>query len=96
MELKEEFTPRGFKAIRFNDLYDAKCNIQQSSWATRDSSWLGIEDILAAKVNGGRPDGWVTYVLPEDVFLTTRIHLDRELAKILVDVLNKFIETGEI
>lgn len=94
-----EKTNRGFSIIRFNDRYGIPCNIQKSSLATQDCIWLGVEDgnpqIMAKDVmeNG---IGWVKYPIPDKVMLTTRMHLNQEQAKWLVEILNKFIETGNI
>ncbi len=99
MEIKESLTNRGFKLIEFDDLYNAKCNIQKSSLATNDAIWFGIADsepkIMASKIKEGGT-GWVDYPIPEDVILTTRMHLSREQIKDLLPILQRFIETGEI
>jgi len=99
MEIKESYTQRGFKLIEFIDLYEKKCNIQKSSLATEDAIWFGVENanpqIMASKTEKGGT-GWVDYAIPEDVFLTTRMHLTREQVEILIPVLQKFVDTGEI
>ena len=99
MELKETYTLRGFKLIEFSDLYGAKCNIQKSSLATDDAIWFGIENaepkILAFKTKEGGI-GWVDYPIPEDVLLTTRMHLNREQVAELIPILQAFVEVGEI
>ncbi|WP_072728362.1 hypothetical protein [Paenibacillus sp. NAIST15-1] len=92
-------TNRGFTVINFTDLYDVKCSLQKSSLATEDAVWLGVDyvdpKILASKTPQGGT-GWVPYEIPEDVLLTTRMHLNREQAKELVSALNVFIETGDL
>jgi len=92
-------TPRGFALRKFSDLYGASCSIQKSSLATDDAIWLGVDDadpqILASKVREGAT-GWVKYPIPEDVLLTTRMHLNREQVAELLPVLQKFVDTGEI
>jgi hypothetical protein len=99
MEFKESYTARGFKLIQFEDLYDAKCNVQKSSLATDDAIWFGIEDaepkIMASKIKKGGV-GWVDYSIPKDVSLTTRMHLNREQVKELIPILQRFVDTGEI
>lgn len=92
-------TNRGFTLIEFKDYYDAKCSLQKSSLATEDAIWLGIDDadpkIMASKTPQGGT-GWIKYEIPDDVMLSTRMHLTRKQAKQLVDALNVFIETGEL
>lgn len=99
MNFKESHTNRGFKLIEFTDCYDAKCNIQKSSLATEDAIWLGVEDanpqIMASKVKKNGV-GWVKYSIPEDVLLTTRMHLTREQVRDLISILKRFVDTGEI
>lgn len=99
MDIKETQTNRGFKLIKFEDFYNIKCNIQESSLATEEAIWFGVEDpeplIMASKtVEGGT--GWVKYPIPDDVKLTTRMHLTREQVKELLPILQKFVDTGEI
>jgi len=50
---------------------------------------------MASKTEKGGT-GWVDYAIPEDVFLTTRMHLTREQVKMLIPILQKFVDTGEI
>jgi hypothetical protein len=40
--------------------------------------------------------GWVKYNIPDDVLLTTRMHLSRKDALKLLPKLIKFILTGEL
>lgn len=92
-------TCRGFLLLSFLDDNNTPCNIQKSSLATKDCIWLGLDDvdpkILASKtLQGGT--GWVKYDISEDVFINTRMHLDRKQAKELAKVLNKFAKTGEL
>lgn len=99
MEIKKSKTDRGFDLIEFKDRYNTKCNIQKSSLATEDAIWFGVENanpkIMASKIRKGAV-GWVDYQIPEDVILTTRMHLTREQVKELLPILQKFIETGDL
>lgn len=92
-------TPRGFKIIKFLDDYGCECSIQKSSAANEDKIWFGVNDpdpkIMASKTPEGGT-GWVTYPIPEDVFLNTRMHLTREQVAQLIPVLELFVKTGEI
>ena len=92
-------TDRRFSLIQFKDRNGAGCSLQQSSLATEDAIWLGIDDpdpqIMASKVQEGGT-GWVKYPIPEDVFITTRMHLTQKQVKDLLPILQKFVDTGEI
>lgn len=100
-----EVTSRGFAIGEFEDLYGEKCSIQKSSLATDDAIWLGIDDakpmIMAkdAMALGLNPEtnvGWVPYEIPDQVFLTTRMHLNREQVAALIPILQKFVDTGDL
>jgi len=100
MKIKMDKTNRGFATGKFIDRYNQECSIQKSSLATEKAIWLGVDNanpkILACKVNGGIPNGWVDYKIPEDVLLSTRMHLTQDMVKELIPVLQKFVKTGEI
>ena len=85
--------------LKKNGDYEKKCSIQKSSLATDDAIWIGINDadpqILAGKTKQGGT-GWVKYDIPGDVTFITRMHLNRALAKKILPILERFIETGEI
>jgi len=92
-------TGRGFDLIRFQDLCGETCNIQKSSLADEDAIWIGVEDanprIMAKEV---REDltGWVKYPVPESVLMSTRMHINRERAKEIISILQKFVDTGDL
>ena len=92
-------TERGFKIIAFLDNNDEKCSIQKSSAADENKIWLGIDDpnpqIMASQTPEGGT-GWVKYAIPENVLLTTRMHLNREEVSILIIALQHFVDTGEV
>jgi hypothetical protein len=73
-------TDRGFMLIQFKDEYNELCDIQQSSSAEESKIWLGIHKvnpmILASKTKCGGA-GWVNYLIPDDVFISSRMHLTR-------------------
>ena len=98
-------TNRGFAIRTFKDYYDYECRIQKSSIAEPACIWLGIVDatpqILAHKaaaygVETEETTGWVPYPIPEDVLLTTQMHLTREQARELATVLLDFANNGEL
>lgn len=103
--MKIETTHRGFAVANFLDRYGAKCSIQKSSLATEDAIWLGVDDadpkILASQaqehgVSTLETTGWVSYPIPKEVLLTTRMHLTREQVAELLPVLQRFVSTGEL
>lgn len=110
MELKKEYTPRGFGIIYFNDNYKNKCSLQESS-SYEPHIWLGVHDInakiqwkdaqkLGLNLQKENPEcnefGWCVYPIPSEVSFNSRMHLNQEQAKILGKKLLKFAETGKI
>jgi len=98
-------TDRGFAIQEFKDRYGAKCSIQKSSLATEDCIWLGIDDpdpkIMASDapkhgIQTAATTGWISYPIPKDVLLTTRMHLTQAQVEKLLPILTRFVETGEI
>lgn len=105
--LKFEYkkTDRGFPYIETKDMYNAGFSIQESSLATDYAIWLGIDDpdpkIMAsdAKKHGIKTDqeyGWIDYHVPEDVLISTRMHLTRSQVADLIPVLQHYVDTGEL
>ena len=103
--LETEHTDRGFNYIKFIDLYGEQCSLQKSSLATEDTIWLGVDDakpqIMAsdAKKLGIKTDetiGWIPYSVPNEVLMTTRMHLSQRMVKEMLPYLIEFVETGDI
>ncbi|MDB4430896.1 hypothetical protein N9137_00710, partial [Pseudomonadales bacterium] len=69
-----------------------KCSLQESSSAMAAKVWLGIDDANPIVLVEGK--GWQPYHIPEDVILTTRMHLTQEDAKLLIERLQVFVDTG--
>lgn len=97
-----QHTNRGFEVIAFKDRYDAQCSIQQSSIATEPCLWLGIDDpepkIMAsiAHKHGIQTDqttGWVKFPIPDEVAISTRMHLNVETVRGLIPVLQRWVDT---
>lgn len=95
-------TPRGFTVVAFQDSYGANCSIQESS-AIGDYSdsfdrpgssyiWLGLDD-ADPKISAAT--GWIDYPIPNDVLLSTRMHLNREQVKSLIERLNQWLDSGD-
>lgn len=103
MELN--YTGRGFGIIKFTDHYDTECSLQKSSLASEDTIWFGVDNpdpkIMASQalslgVETNKTTGWVPYPIPEEVLLSTRMHLTRKQVKDLLPILKHFVKTGEI
>lgn len=101
-------TSRGFILKKFNDAYEEKCSLQESS-ACVPHIWLGVhtpaakimwKDAQALGLNLPKisPEtnacGWCHYPIPETVFLNSRMHLNQEQAKRLAQELLFFAENG--
>lgn len=86
MELKQ--TARGFTHADFTDLYGAVCSIQDSSLATDDAIWLGVDHVNAVHMQ--------SFAGVDMERLPARMHLSREMAAELIPILQRFVETGTI
>ena len=105
MEIVPSTTGRGFALLEFSDLYGARCNVQLSSLVEPEAIWLGVESaepqIMASQaaafgVDTRETDGWVPYPIPDQVMLTTRMHLSRQQVAALIPILQRFAATGEV
>jgi len=83
---KYEKTQRGFERAEFQDRYDIKCSIQDSSLATEAAIWLGPEERFGDKEKGE------LYKVHDP----QRMHLTQDMAAKLILVLQRFVETGSI
>lgn len=96
--LKKTATNRGFGVYEFKDKYGIKCSLQDSSLATEPAIWFGVNDpkprIMASKTEKGGT-GWVPFDIPDDVLLSTRMHLTQEQVKALLPILTHFAKTGD-
>jgi hypothetical protein len=99
MKIEKTETARGFRLYTFTDRYGEKCSLQASSLASESAIWLGIDNpnpqIMASKTPEGGT-GWVPYKIPEDVMISTRMHLTVEQVKELLPILQAFVENGEL
>jgi len=98
-------TGRGFPYREFKDYYESECDIQISSIVHPDCIWLGLSnskpivmarDAKKAGIETSETVGWVSYPVPKEVQISTRMHLSKDNCIELVKVLNNFIETGEL
>jgi len=99
MDLITERTERGFDVITFKDRYNTECNIQKSSLAYEDCIWFGVacaQPKIMAKDTQQGGVGWVDYKIPDNVCITTRMHLTRKDVLKLLPILIRFVLTGNI
>ena len=98
-------TERGFYRYTFDDANMQACSLQKSSLAYVDAIWLGPNDadpkIMASQagrfgVNTAQTTGWIPYPVPDEVMMTTRMHLTREQVAELLPMLQHFVDTGEL
>lgn len=87
-------TQRGFGIIKFTDFYDYGCSLQQSSLATEEAIWLGVDDVNPQILVAGQ--GWTKIPMPEGYLAHSRMHLNRKQVQQLVVELNKWLDTGEV
>ena len=93
-KLKYSKTKHGWPFCEFDDLYDHKCYVQDSSLAFENAIWLGVRDANPLILKPG--EGWVPVDFPEGTLFTTQMHINQKQAKELVKVLERFIESGSI
>lgn len=100
---------RGFQHLEFKDHYDVPCSLQASSLAIYNKPgtsaiWLGVDDpqpkVLHGKaaqygIKTDATSGWVPYPIPEDVSLSTRMHLDRKQVAALIVHLQRWLDTDK-
>ena len=69
--------------------------------------WLGVDDAdpkvmkskareLGLQLPPGEVSGWMPYPIPDDVLLTTRMHLNEEQVRGLVERLQTWLDTGQL
>ena len=101
--MKRSKTNRGFGLIEFEDTHKTKCSVQESS--AYGNLWLGVSDIdpvimavHARKlgISTNETNGFIKYHIPEDVIMRERMHIDKKLAKKLIKILQKFVDSGTI
>lgn len=90
--LEKEVTSRGFGLYHFHDMNGHHCSLQDSSVATESAIWFGVH---APEVKIFGEHGWEDVPLPDEVFISGRMHLTQEQVKALLPILTYFAETGE-
>ena len=107
---EKDKTLRGFKLFEFDDDYNKKCSLQESS-SVEPHIWLGIDkpelrimfkdsEMLGLGLKKNYPEcneyGWCDYPIPKEVFIESRMHLNQEQAKQLAEELLYFAKTGRL
>ena len=86
-------TSRGVNIVKFRDMNDERCSLQESSEMGEPSIWLGVDRPNAQYLKDGK---WQNFPIPSDVFLTGRMHLTQEQVKELLIYLERFLYVGRI
>lgn len=94
-EVKMRYTERGFAIGEFVERNGQECSIQQSSVATEDCIWLGVDEPTVQVFRPGQ-GGWQKVPLPADVQIGGRMHLTRATVKALLPLLREFVKTGSL
>lgn len=94
MELKQ--TNRGFDITEFTDKYGEKCSLQKSSLATEDCIWLGISKPKLTVFENSSKGNYLVVDMPDNMSVSSRMHLTRDMVKELLPYLQNFVETGEL
>lgn len=88
--------------INFTDDYNVKCSLQNSS-ACEPHIWLGVnepehkvlwEDAIKLGIPVDKHEGWYDYILPLEVHVFSRMHLNQAQARELAKRLMYFAEHG--
>ena len=102
-------TSRGFEVKYFKDSYGIDCSIQESS-AIEPYIWLGVDnpelkviwsDLPKVKGLETEPtlgsdlwSGWHKVILPKEIEIFSRMHINQEQAKFLIKELKYFVKYG--
>ncbi len=98
-------TIREFDVLKFTDQYGESCSIEKSSLATEDAIWLGIDnpnpqikavDAIRLGIKTEKTVGWIPYEITKEVFISTRMHLTKQIAAELIPILQHFVKTGNL
>ena len=93
-------TERGFELYEFEDSYEVKCSLQESSNII-PSIWLGVDNVKPVMllkdvcIDQEIAVGWVNYPIPKEVMINSRMHLNVEQVEKLIPILQKFIDDNK-
>lgn len=88
-------TERGFDFYSFTDFNREKCTLQKSSSGNDELVWLGVEGKVLRE-SGIEGVGMIPVPLNDQFLIVARMHLNREMVRQLLPMLQSFVETGEI
>lgn len=94
LTIKGRKTERGFKIFEFCDLNAHECSLQESSLATENAIWLGIDEPKPQIFVGGQ--GWTEIPLPEGTLHSGRMHLTLHQVRKILPLLQYFVEHNEL
>jgi len=96
LEYKIQTNQRGFQFAEFVDSYGHQCSIQKSSAATRDCIWFGIDNPKLTIFENDSKGKYITTEMPKNFEVDSRMHLTVDQVKLLLPILQHFVETGEM
>ena len=97
-------TARGFEVQHFADDYGVDCSLQESS-SVVPHIWLGVHkpthkvlwsDAAKVGIKTAEDAGWYDYPIPEEVLVSSRMHLSQKQAKKLAKRLEYFAKHGRL
>jgi len=94
--MKIEYTNRGFGKITFIDDYGIKCSIQESSSASEEKIWFGVDDPKLIIFENNSKGKYIETDMPDNFSVDSRMHLTRKQVKDLLPHLINFVESGDI
>lgn len=93
-EYNQQMNSRRPMSITFQDVTGEECVIEESSSDKTPMLWLGIKNVQPRIEIKGK--GFVDYPLPEEVLVFGSMLLNQEQAKMLIPLLQKFVEHGKL
>lgn len=93
--MKVARTNRGFARAEFEDRYGQRCSIQESSLATQDAIWLGVDN-TGPHIAHPDDDTKARYQMRFNAEVNVRMHLTREQVAELLPLLQRFVDTGAL
>lgn len=100
-----ETTNRGFQIVKFKDANGVECSLQQSSAVdlNRDDAlgnpgasfiWLGCNNADPKEFVPGGDPSWQPVPMPGTYIANTRMHLNAEQVRTLINNLQSWLDTG--
>jgi len=94
--MKTKKTNRGFSYKNFTDRNGLQCSIQQSTLATEEAIWFGIDRPTLTIFKDESFGQYDKVEMPKTYMVDSHMHLTRKQLKKLLPTLIKFVETGEL